>query len=787
MYSAFAAAADANAVDESSYLFGQSHDDIMSLPTSHESTLLKASVPTIPISGIDNLMYGHYNESIPSSIHYTGINEVSEASGSHTSTRDGGDGSLYSGYETRHERSYTPSLLHSTQPNQNSRSNGLSNGTFYLTSIKPDSERTLSPIANGTIAPGPQAIPYSTIRDINGQHSIARSLQTPEQDPKSHSSPEPSKVQTVADSRHAAYANAVNGKGNELRANSSIPDAMSWEEFARQSILGAESSRLNPFALHVEEYKLLRSHITHTQVTTYLNIRNAILRLWTKNPLVNVTMEEAAGCARDKRYFGLAKVAYYWLLRNGYINFGCVEVTNTAIAAAHPQTKLATQKKVLVIGAGMAGLGCARQLEGLFSQLGDQWANGGQQPPKVTVLEARPRVGGRVYSHPLRDQTRSSLPRGHRCTAEMGAQIVTGFERGNPMNTLIRGQLGLPYHGLRDNTILYDYNGTIVERSQDLLVEKLYNDVLERASIYRHKPSIFRTVEGDRNLILFGRDPNDSGGPTIATLENSQAPLPASATTTASTTEETPSSGVEKLAGRAYQLSSGFNPSITAAETAGNMGWELNSRATKDQTVNLDSIAKASQYPTLGKTMDEGIRQYQAFLDLKPQDLRLLNWHHANLEYANAVSVNQLSLSGWDQDIGNEFEGEHTEVIGGYQQVPRGLWQCPGKLDVRFKSVVKTISYSTEKGTLGKAVRVECHNGEVHEADQLVITTPLGVLKSGSIGFEPALPEWKEGVIERMGFGLLNKVRVDWFVCYSSLTLWSGHPCIRRSILGASS
>jgi lysine-specific histone demethylase 1 len=340
----------------------------------------------------------------------------------------------------------------------------------------------------------------------------------------------------------------------------------------------------------------------------------------------------------------------------------------------------------------------------------------------------------------------------------MGAQIITGFEHGNPLNALVRGQLGIPYHGLRDNTILYDHDGTVVDRSQDLLVERLYNDVLERASVYRTKPATFRTVEGDRNLILFGRDANDTGGPTIAALENSNTPLPASANTTASTTEEKPSSGVEKLAGRAYQLTAGYNPDVTAAGAVRSMGWSLKSGASIGQTLILDTVAKSSEYPTLGETMDDGIKQYQDLINLTPRDLRLLNWHHANLEYANAASVNQLSLSGWDQDIGNEFEGEHTEIIGGYQQVPRGLWQCPEKLDVRFKTVVKAIRHNINERRIGKAVKVECHNGETFEADQIVLTTPLGVLKSGSVIFDPPLPDWKQGVIERMGFGLLNKV-----------------------------
>ena len=79
----------------------------------------------------------------------------------------------------------------------------------------------------------------------------------------------------------------------------------------------------------------------------------------------------------------------------------------------------------------------------------------------------------------------------------------------------------------------------------------------------------------------------------------------------------------------------------------------------------------------------------------------------------------------------------------------------PHQLDVQFDSVVKKIS-NTRNGQ-GQA-KVECHNGEVFEADQVVLTSPLGVLKAHSIEFSPALPEWKQGAIDRMGFGLLNKV-----------------------------
>lgn len=81
----------------------------------------------------------------------------------------------------------------------------------------------------------------------------------------------------------------------------------------------------------------------------------------------------------------------------------------------------------------------------------------------------------------------------------------------------------------------------------------------------------------------------------------------------------------------------------------------------------------------------------------------------------------------------------------------------PSKLDVRFDATVEKITYADDDAN-GSAV-IECSNGHVLEVDKVVLTSPLGVLKAGSIAFDPPLPTWKKGAIERMGFGLLNKVR----------------------------
>ncbi len=43
---------------------------------------------------------------------------------------------------------------------------------------------------------------------------------------------------------------------------------------------------------------------------------------------------------------------------------------------------------------------------------------------------------------------------------------------------------------------------------------------------------------------------------------------------------------------------------------------------------------------------------------------RLLDWHFANLEFANAAPLSLLSLRTWDQDDPHEMQGAHTFLPG---------------------------------------------------------------------------------------------------------------------------
>lgn len=536
------------------------------------------------------------------------------------------------------------------------------------------------------------------------------------------------------------------------RAKSSIPSRLSPSEYASQCVAAAEASRLNPYALHEDEHKLLQDKLCYSHVSVYLNIRNGILRLWTRNPSVSVNLEEAIGCTKDERWTRLACFAYEWLLRRGYINFGCVEPPAITKSTGRGRKKENSRETIVVIGGGMAGLSTARQLTNLFRHYPDHAA------PKIIVLEGRDRIGGRIYSHPLTSMRSSKLSPDQRPTAEMGAHIIVGFERGNPLDAIIRGQLALDYHLLRDLSTLYDIDGTPVNGVNDAMIERLYNDVLDRTGHYRLKHTVKKTAQGDKELIDAGREPPDEESLTIKQFEEATA---------LGTIDQLLPNKKSRRRGAGHRAAKGDKSSeevetstetktqLPAAQAAKEFGFLLRKTTQMHETLELEDLA-VQLNQSLGTVMNSGIDQYQKFLDLKPYALRLLNWHFANLEYANAANVDKLSLRGWDQDIGNEFEGEHAQVVGGYQQVPRALWRHPEPLDVRTRKAVKSIKYSAA-GSQGKAT-VTCEDGQSIEADKVVFAAPLGVLKEQSIQFDPPLPQWKRDAIRRLGFGLLNKV-----------------------------
>ncbi|GJJ77298.1 hypothetical protein EMPS_09657 [Entomortierella parvispora] len=484
----------------------------------------------------------------------------------------------------------------------------------------------------------------------------------------------------------------------------------------------AHASRLHAHGLCVEEFELFQYHIGKPDLDNYLHVRNTMLWLWRESPREPLTLDRAFNATKDLGlHRGLIPHVYEFLLRSGYINFGMcpfqdrashIRSTEGSHAARqskertrdsnqHTSTNLA-QKEIVIVGSGIAGVAVARQLENLFHYFAPHFAPG--LPPKVVILEARSRIGGRMHSMELETKALSTttlqtapkeLPsRKHslsssdtiqrhdtaraRHAVDLGAQIITGFENGNPMEIIVRRQLpNMDLHYLVNDTCdLFEHDGRLVPKDKDIHCEKVFNRILDQACKLRDSKDIPQSLQ----TYLGERAKRGPRGP-----------------------------------GRVHSATS----------------------------------------PTLGHSMDYFMESHPEFRSWTPQELGLIHWHYANLEFANATPLDQLSLRHWDQDDDYEFSGNHCMVIEGYGQVPVTLSQ---DLDVRLNMPVASIKRTSTRGQQQAPITVKCRDGTSIACHAAVITVPLGVLKSRQIDFSPPLPEWKQKAMQRLGFGLLNKL-----------------------------
>ena len=115
---------------------------------------------------------------------------------------------------------------------------------------------------------------------------------------------------------------------------------------------------------------------------------------------------------------------------------------------------------------------------------------------------------------------------------------------------------------------------------------------------------------------------------------------------------------------------------------------------------------------------------------------------------------------------GEEFGGEERISVNGYDTIPSYL--AIG-LNVQLNQKVTKIDYSNTKILVS-------HNGTVTEADYVLVTVPLGVLKANKIDFVPSLPNTKQNAIQKVGVNCVNKFLLTWetafwddeqYICYT--------------------
>jgi len=126
--------------------------------------------------------------------------------------------------------------------------------------------------------------------------------------------------------------------------------------------------------------------------------------------------------------------------------------------------------------------------------------------------------------------------------------------------------------------------------------------------------------------------------------------------------------------------------------------------------------------------------------------------------------LNMLSSLLYNE--GEEFGGEERISVNGYDTIPSYL--AIG-LNIQLNQKVTKIDYSNTKILVS-------HNGTVTEADYVLVTVPLGVLKANKIEFVPSLPNTKQNAIQKVGVNCVNKFLLTWetafwddeqYICYT--------------------
>ena len=123
---------------------------------------------------------------------------------------------------------------------------------------------------------------------------------------------------------------------------------------------------------------------------------------------------------------------------------------------------------------------------------------------------------------------------------------------------------------------------------------------------------------------------------------------------------------------------------------------------------------------------------------------------HRLTEADHGASADEVAFSA----VGalHEFSGDDVVFPQGMSRLTEYLAQG---IDVRLGHVVRSVSHDDR----GVTVRASTPEGPVAlTADRALVTLPLGILQSGQVAFEPALPGDKQDAVRRLGTGRLDKL-----------------------------
>ena len=163
-----------------------------------------------------------------------------------------------------------------------------------------------------------------------------------------------------------------------------------------------------------------------------------------------------------------------------------------------------------------------------------------------------------------------------------------------------------------------------------------------------------------------------------------------------------------------------------------------------------------SEYYSILETLMNSGNQNQSFetvfSNLYPNKINDRLWKFFLSTYFTFDRGDLNNTSSLLYNEGEEFEGEEIISTNGYDTIPNYL---ANGLNINLNQRVSKIDYSNSK------VKIT-HNGTISEANYVLVTVPLGVLKANTIQFVPNLPSVKQNAIQKVGMNCVNKFLLTW-------------------------
>jgi monoamine oxidase len=139
----------------------------------------------------------------------------------------------------------------------------------------------------------------------------------------------------------------------------------------------------------------------------------------------------------------------------------------------------------------------------------------------------------------------------------------------------------------------------------------------------------------------------------------------------------------------------------------------------------------------------------------------LMKWLRAGIEGWENADLCSISARNHFCEIENpEFTGGDGFIVSGFFNIIQELAKDLLKENrILLSHVVKKIQYNN------RYVKIETNRGKFY-ADYVISTLPLGVLQNDLVIFDPPLPEHKRIVIHKIGFGVMNKLILQFSECF---------------------